>query len=113
MPDLLLAALFVALAGAGAVLRAVTQSWCVVRNFPVGTILINVAGSFGAGIVVAYDEAVATVVGVALLGAMTTVSGFANDVWTLVGAKRWIAVAGYVVVTAVLGTGAATAGLAL
>ena len=94
--------LYVALGGAiGATLRffiasAVMQRvqlcadhWC--RNFPLGTLAVNLIGSFALGLLAAYierrhegqHEIIAAFFAVGLLGGLTTYSTFMLEIWQL------------------------------
>ncbi len=86
--------LYVALGGAiGASLRyfITTESIkCLGPEFPYGTLLVNVIGSFAMGILYAViqaqteiSEPVRVFIGVGLLGALTTFSTFSLDTYTL------------------------------
>lgn len=72
------ATLFVVGAGVGAVVRHLVNqsglSWA-------GTLVVNVIGAFALGMVVASEPtaAVSTVIGVGLLGSLTTFSSFALE----------------------------------
>jgi CrcB protein len=88
--------------GAGAILRyalATAVQGAAGGPFPVGTLLVNVLGCFGIGLLSALAEAralaspeVRALVGVGLLGGFTTFSAFANE--TVVAARDgapWVA----------------------
>ncbi len=96
---------FLVLAGFGAVAR-----WAAVSRFGGPAIMaVNVMGAFALGLLSA-SGSVPTAVGAGGLGALTTVSGLANHVSQLARSKN-SAAAGYVVLTVVLGVGAAWGGL--
>lgn len=102
------AALFVAGAGVGALVRHLVNrlglGW-------VGTLLVNLAGSFALGLLVAVDpgEHVLTIVGAGVLGNLTTYSTFALDATE--GPLRQRATV--VVTSVVLGLAAASLGYAV
>jgi CrcB protein len=86
--------------------------------FPWSTLLINVAGSFALGALVARVWPVAphwlkAGLGAGLLGSFTTFSALAVSLVTLAEADEWLLGAGYLVASLVLGLGAATLGLFL
>jgi CrcB protein len=92
--------------------RVVTQRWK--RAFPLGTFLINVTGSFliellYAGTQVAWVKAF---VGTGILGAYTTFSTFGVETVTLLEQKKVGMAVGYVVISALVGLGAARLGQA-
>ena len=108
------AAAFVALAAAGALLRALAGRRFN-RRLPVGTLLVNVSGSFALGLLAGSGAAppVVTALGTGGLGAYTTFSSFARDAVALVEERRIGWAASYVVGTAAGTTAAAWAGLCL
>lgn len=105
---------FVVAAAAGALLRAEAgRRWNQHDGFAVGTLVVNVTGSFLLGLLSEVAPPVVTVLGVGGLGAYTTFSSFARDAVAL-GARGRIALSGaYVVGTCVLGIGAAALGVAI
>ena len=88
-------------------------------DFPWGTLLINVSGSFALGVVVGLaahhgvPTSVVTVVGAGLLGAYTTFSTFSVDSVGLVEHGRARAAAANLGASLALGLGAAAIGLAI
>lgn len=95
------AVLFLIVAAVGSVLRHVVRTWtdrC--SAVPLGTLAVNLVGSFLLGLVVGWDPPGATVVGTAGLGALTTFSTFSADVVGLraQGTTRVVAYAGASVV---------------
>ena len=88
-------------------------------GFPLGTLLINVSGSFVLGVLVGLaahrgvSSSVVTVVGTGLLGAYTTFSTFSVDTVGLVEHRRPRAAAANLGASLVLGLGAAALGLVL
>ena len=105
---------FVVAAGAGAALRlAATERW---PGGHLGTMSVNVVGSFVLGLLAGADTTTLTVIGMGGLGSFTTFSTFAADAvglaGTRVGRRRGRSV-GHVVNTLVLGVGAAALGLFL
>ena len=115
-------ALLVLAGGVGALLRYEVE--LLVRRtlgpeFPWGTLVINVSGSFVLGVVVglaAHDgvpTSVATVVGTGLLGAYTTFSTFSVDTVGLLEHGRFRAAAANLGASLVLGLAAAGIGLVI
>ncbi|WP_111767237.1 fluoride efflux transporter CrcB [Nakamurella deserti] len=110
--------LWVALGAAiGAPLRYLTDRFVTVRvesRFPVGTLVVNVAGSLilgllaGAGL--AGDDPWQLVVGTGFCGALTTYSTFAWETVRLAASGGRLLAAANAVGSLVVGTGAATAG---
>ena len=88
-------------------------------EFPWGTLVINVSGSFALGILAGLaahhgvPTSVVTVVGTGLLGAYTTFSTFSVDTVGLVERGRARTAAVNLGASLVLGLGAAAVGLAL
>lgn len=78
---------------------------------PLGTLLVNVSGSFALGLVIGLAPQLKTIVGTGFLGAYTTVSSFARDVGALLTGRRYIAAATYVVMSGVLAVTAASVAL--
>lgn len=109
-----------ALAGAaGAVLRYRIGVAIGARTFPWATLGINVGGSFLLAYVLAgpavsgWSTSTTTAVAVGLLGAFTTFSTFGYETLTLLQDERIGAAAAYVVLSVVLGVGAAAVGYAV
>jgi fluoride exporter len=115
--------LWVALAGAsGAVGRAVVHSLVHSRvggRFPVGTVVINLTGSFVLGFVaglVIYqgmDPEVRTIVGTGFLGGYTTFSSYSYETLGLIEDRAPVAAVGNAIGSVIAGLAVATAGLAL
>ncbi len=115
--------LLVGLAGAvGAPLRYVVDTLVSDRVggvFPLGTLAVNVSGSFGLGLVsglVIYHGLSGPpnlVLGTGLIGAYTTFSTFSFETVALLEEGEAALAARNVVLNAVVGAGAAAAGLAL
>ena len=109
------------LAGAGGALLRYEVELHVRRrlgpDFPYGTLLINVSGSFALGLLTGLAEhqgapaALVTVLGTGLLGAYTTFSTFTVDSVGLVQRGRVGATAVNIGASVVLGLGAAALGL--
>jgi CrcB protein len=78
-----------------------------------GTVVVNVVGAFGLGLVHDVGPPVLTVAGVAGLGALTTFSSFARDVVALADARKAAACAAYVGLSLTAGIGAAALGMAI
>lgn len=103
---------FVVAAAAGALARAEAgRRWNRHDGIAVGTVVVNVTGSFLLGLLADTTGPTLTVLGVAALGAYTTFSSFARDVVAL-GEARQFAVAG-LYVAATYGFGIAAASLAV
>lgn len=117
--------LFIAIAaagGAGAALRLLVDG--LVRRgratvLPVGTLVINVTGSFALGVVTAIaadgllPAPIALVLGAGLLGGYTTFSTASFETVRLVQQRRWLAALAVGVGMLALSLAAAAAGLAL
>ena len=83
------AAAFVAAAIAGALTRAEAgRRWNRHNGFAVGTLIVNVTGSFMLGLLSDVAPTTMTVVGVGGLGAYTTFSSFARDTVALAELRR-------------------------
>lgn len=108
------AAAFVLAAAAGALARAGAGSrWNRHGGFPLGTLVVNVTGSFLLGLLSEVTPPTFTVVGVAGLGAYTTFSSFARDAVALAETGELTMAVVYVGASCLLGVGAAAAGVAL
>lgn len=108
------AATFVAAAIVGALARAEAgRRWNRHDGLAVGTLIVNVTGSFLLGLLSAVTEPTVTVLGVAGLGAYTTFSSFARDTVALVELRRSRAAAVYLGATLGLGIAAAALGVAI
>jgi CrcB protein len=113
----------VMVAGAcGAVLRYLVDHVVQRRapgGFPLGTLTINISGSFVLGVLTGsalhhgVPAAWLTVIGTGLIGAYTTFSTFSFDTVRLAEAEQWRLALLNVVVSIVLGLGAAGLGLAV
>ena len=108
----MIAIAFLVAAALGALARALVGQR-LNRAFPTGTLLVNVSGSFALGLLSGASPAVLTVIGTGGLGAYTTFSSFARDVVALIDEREWVAVAGYVLASLVIGVAAAAAGISL
>ena len=107
----------------GANARYLMQNWAATRwgtAFPLGTLLVNVVGSF----ILAFFMTVATqrvaissnwrlFVGVGLLGGYTTFSSFAFETLALMGSDQWLSAAFYFGGNVMVGLLAAFAGMML
>ena len=108
------AATFVLAAAVGALARAGTGSrWNHHDGLALGTLIVNVTGSFMLGLLSEVTSPTITVLGVAGLGAYTTFSSFARDAVALAAAKKLFVAVVYVGTSCLLGVGAAAAGVAL
>lgn len=99
--------LFAVAAGTGALIR-----WRIglVLPPPFGTLLVNIVGAFGLGLVDHWSGPELTVVGVAGLGALTTFSTLSDDLVGL-AVRRPVAATAYLVATVAGGLGAAALGM--
>ena len=108
------AAAFVAAAVVGTLARAEAgRRWNRHNGIAVGTLIVNVTGSFLLGLLSEATPTTMTVLGVGGLGAYTTFSTFARDAVALVELRRLATAAFYVGATLVLGVAAAAAGVAI
>lgn len=109
----MVAAAFVALAGVGAVARAVTgHRLNRPDRFPHGTFVVNVAGSTALGLLHGVGAPAITVFGTGMLGAFTTFSSFVRDGVALAEQRQRALAAVYVAVSlggALLGAAAGVA----
>jgi CrcB protein len=80
---------------------------------PVGTLVVNVTGSFLLGLLANVAPPTLTVLGVGGLGAYTTFSSFARDAVALSAVRQLSLAAVYIVSTCALGITAAAAGVAI
>ena len=113
---MVIAVAFVALAATGTVVRAVAgRRFNRPGAFPIGTLLVNVGGSFALGLLHRVAPPAATILGTGLLGATTTFSTLVADTAVLARAQagRRRAAATYLAVTLVAGLAAAATGRAL
>jgi fluoride exporter len=104
---------FAVAAGVGAVVRHVARVRLTsLRPIPLGTLVVNLTGSFLLGLIAGWNGAWSTVIGTAGLGALTTFSTFSEEIVELraVGG-RWIAA--YAVTSVVGGVALAWIGLQL
>jgi CrcB protein len=89
------------------------------RELPLGTLLVNVIGSFLLGLITAgvshqgWSPQVQTLVGTGFCGGLTTFSTFSVETVQLTRQGRTAAALGYVGFSCLLGVGAAAAGYAL
>lgn len=105
---------FVVAAASGAVARAEAgRRWNRHDGMPVGTLVVNVTGSFLLGLLVNLAPPALTVLGVGGLGAYTTFSSFARDVVALGEVRQVPLAAAYVGLTCALGIAAAAIGVAI
>jgi len=108
------AAAFVVAAMAGALARAEAgRRWNRHDGLAVGTLIVNVTGSFMLGLLSDTAPTTMTVVGVGGLGAYTTFSSFARDAVAVAELRHLTTAAFYVGATCVLGLAAASAGVAI
>lgn len=115
--------LLVALGGAvGAVARYSVGGWAqslVGTTFPLGTMVVNVAGSFLLGLTISLTDHLAlpaelrSLVAIGFLGAFTTFSTFSYEAVVLLSGGEWTRGALYVGGSLMLGIVGLLAGLAL
>lgn len=107
------AVVFVFAAAVGALARAeAARRWNRPNGFAVGTLVVNVTGSFLLGLLTGVAPPTLTVLGVGALGAYTTFSSFARDAVALAEGRQFATAAAYIVATCGLGIGAAALGVA-
>lgn len=105
---------FVVAAALGALARAEAgRRWNRPGALALGTLAVNVVGSFLLGLLWNAAPPVLTVLGVAGLGTFTTFSSFASDVVALLELRKLLLAVGYLVASCGLGVGAAALGIAL
>lgn len=108
------AAAFVAAAAVGALARAEAgRRWNRHTGLAVGTLVVNVTGSFLLGLLSEVTPPALTVIGVGGLGAYTTFSSLARDVVALMEQRQAVLAGIYVALTCGLGIGAAALGIAI
>lgn len=100
---------------AGTLCRLGVANLVGVRSLPVATLVVNVAGSFALGFVLAWatprmTPAASSALSVGFLGGFTTFSTFAMEAVALHEDGRAAAAVLYVAVSVALGLGAAVAG---
>lgn len=101
-------------AAVGALLRAeVGRRWNHHGRFAIGTLVVNVSGSFLLGLLWNVAPPALTVLGVGGLGAFTTFSSFARDAVALTEFGKWRLAAFYIIASCALGIGAAALGVAI
>ncbi len=112
----------VALGGAlGSVIRYVVTAWAGNRlglDFPWGTLIVNLAGSFAIGVLAETMEVVwspspeiRAFLIVGILGGFTTYSAFSLDIYMLIERGAWMPASTYVLASLILGLGGLVAGL--
>lgn len=110
---MLTALAFLVVAGVASVVRLVLRGAVPApAGFPLGTLAVNLAGSFLLGLIATWEAPTATIVGTAGIGALTTFSTLSSEVVMLWGGRRPLAVA-YAVVTIAGGVGLAWLGIHL
>jgi len=103
---------------AGSMAReTVTDAIPLIRGWPAGTLLVNIAGSFALGWLLVRLAGGARrltltvpLVAVGLLGGFTTFGTFALELWMLGAAGQWLETVAYGVVSVVLGLACALFG---
>ena len=107
-------ATFIAAAAVGALARAEAgRRWNRHDGLALGTLFVNLTGSFLLGLLAGVSPPALTVLGVGGLGTYTTFSSFARDAVALAERRRVALGAVYVLVSGAGGIAAAAAGLAL
>ena len=105
---------FVVAAAAGTLGRAEAgRRWNRPNGLPVGTLVVNVTGSFAVGLLVNVAPPALTILGVGGLGAYTTFSSFARDTVALIERRHLTLAIVYVSANLALGVAAAAVGVAL
>ena len=105
---------FAAAAAVGALARAEAgRRWNRRGGLAVGTVVVNVTGSFLLGLLSELTPPALTILGVGGLGAYTTFSSFVRDAVALAEQNRLRLAALYIAASCVLGIGAAAAGIAI
>jgi fluoride exporter len=104
--------------GIGAVARSLIAGAIQARagaRFPLGTLAVNVSGTFALGLLAgaAPGDGASLLAGTALLGAYTTFSTWMLETWQLANERRRLAAALYVAVSLASGLAAAALGRAL
>ena len=105
----------VGLGGAlGATLRYIVGEW-VSDEFPWGTMMVNLLGSFILGVLVtmSLSEEIVLLVGTGVMGAFTTMSAYSVDLIELIEKSEYPAATGYLFVTVLGGPLLAFAGMKL
>ena len=106
MKDVFLRMLYVGIGGfLGANTRYFLGVWIQqqVNGFPLGTLVINITGSFVLGLVVTlgqrlvWDQRWTLLIPIGFIGAYTTFSTFENDSLGLVSDGEWLRLFGYLV----------------
>lgn len=115
--------LYIAVGGAaGAIARYGLAGWVHSRagfQFPWGTLVVNVLGSFLIGVALRWLDAstatpaVRAAITIGLLGSFTTFSTFSYEAVTLLQDAEWQKAAGYVLGSVLLGIAAVYAGMAI
>jgi CrcB protein len=105
---------FVIAAAVGTLARAEAgRRWNRHDALAVGTLAVNVSGSFLLGLLSELAPPAVTILGVGGLGAYTTFSSFARDVVALAEQGRLGLAGCYVAASCALGIGAAAVGIAI
>ena len=104
---------FVLVAACGALLRVGLSESLNGPGIPWGTLLGNAAGSLALGVVAGWSEWLALILGVALVGSLTTFSTFAVETTAIWNEDRRMLAASYVLLTTALAVGGAWAGLVI
>lgn len=83
---------FLLAAGVGAGVRFVVSRF-LNDHVPTGTLIVNMVASFFLGVIASLDEPLTVVLGIGLLGAMSTWSAVANEAAALArNSEGWLAI---------------------
>jgi fluoride exporter len=105
---------FVVAAGVGALARTEAgRRWNRHQGLAWGTLIVNVVGSFGLGLLHGVGPPTITIIGVGGLGAFTTFSSFARDAVALAEARQVALCFAYITISCSAGIGAAALGMAV
>ena len=105
---------FTLAAAAGALARTEAgRRWNRHDGAPLGTLIVNVTGSFLVGLLATTAPPALTVLAVGGLGTFTTFSSFARDVLAAAQRRQLGFALGYLIASCALGVGGAALGLAL
>jgi fluoride exporter len=118
MNTVVVASSFLLVAAGATVVRAVADRANHPGSLPWGTLAVNLAGSFVAGLAVGWlgdagDSAGALLVSLAFLGSLTTFSGFARELAGMADDGAWRLATTNLMLGVVGGVGAALLGLTL
>ncbi|MDH7454553.1 fluoride efflux transporter CrcB [Luteimonas composti] len=118
-------ALVAAGGAAGSLARYLLSAWTMqppaAQKFPLGTLLVNLAGCLGAGLLAGLaerqagwlDEELRLLLFVGVLGGFTTFSAFGLETVQLLRRGEWLLAGGYVGASVLLGLGLIALGIRL